>query len=409
MSGSKKNAQDSGIALIVVMVALAIVTAIVTEIGYGAHVDAASAANARDELRAHYLARSALNLSRLLLKVQERVIEPNRAFVGDLQILEFAPMLMGAFASGGDEAAGLGDLLGLDLSGARGLGLEAGGTFLLEAKAEDGKININCGGGLAQAAQKDRLAGQLGALFLPAQFNPLFEQRKADGQYMDRVQTIQAIIDYTDLDEALYGSQGASEDYRYEAQRDPYKIKNSPFDTPLELNLVQGVDDVFMAAFEESFTTWGSCATVNVNEANALVLAILIISHAQNPEQFQNIQGVMEAIVLAQYLVTLRSLFFGMGISDKQQFIDVVQNPESIEALVAAFLPPGTLPPAPSGIPVKAAELSQAISVGKRRIWQLVAHGEAGRVQKTITAVWDVDRISTTERARGGWVYWREE
>lgn len=404
-----RGRKDAGVALVTVLVVLAIVTAIVAEIGYSAHVDAAAAANARDDLRAHYLARSSLGLSRLLLKVQERVVDPNRAFIGDLQILQFAPMLLGAFAGGvqGEGAQELGGFLGLDLSQAKGLGLE-GGTFSLEASSEDGKINVNCGGGLAPPVQKDRLAAQLAMLFLPAQFNPLFEQPRPDGTHMDRVQMIQAILDYTDLDEQLYGAQGAPEDYRYSALRDPYETKNQPLDTLEELHLVQGVDDAFMEAFEESFTAWGGCATVNVNEANALVLAILIMQYAQNPDEFQSAQRVLEALALAQYLVTLRSLFFGMGISDKQQFVDFVQNPEAAEALLAAFLPPGLLPPPPSGIPLNP-QITQAISVGKRRTWKLVATAEVGRVQKHITAVWDAERPSPSAGGRGAWVYWREE
>lgn len=404
----QRTPDENGIALVVVLVVLAIVTAIVTETSYQAHVDLASAANARDDLRAHYLARSSMNLSRLLLKVQERVLDPARSFLGDMQILEYAPMLLGAFANGGEEAEGLGSLLGLDMKDAKGLGIE-NGTFSLEADAEDGKINVNCGGGLATETQKERLAGRLAALFLPAQFNPLFEQPKADGTRMDRVQMIQAIIDYTDLDEALFGTQGAAEDYRYETLRDSYKIKNGPFDTLEELQLVQGVDDTFMDAFAASLTIWGPCATVNVNEANALVLAILIIQNAANPDEFQNPQRVLEALTLAQYLVALRTLFFGMGTSDERQFVDFVQNPEQAEALLAVFLPPGSMPPPPPGIQLNVQSMAAAITVGKRRIWRLVASAEVGKVKKRITGVWDVDKVSPNEAVRGGWVYWKED
>ena len=39
-------------------------------------MDVAQAANARDELRAHYLARSAMELSRMLIKIQLKFVEP---------------------------------------------------------------------------------------------------------------------------------------------------------------------------------------------------------------------------------------------------------------------------------------------------------------------------------------------
>ena len=57
---------ERGVAMLVVLTWLALMIALVSEFTYGTTVDAAQAANARDELRAHYLARSSVNLSRLL-------------------------------------------------------------------------------------------------------------------------------------------------------------------------------------------------------------------------------------------------------------------------------------------------------------------------------------------------------
>ena len=50
--------------------------ALVGEFTYGTTVDAAQAANARDEVRAHYMALSSVNLSRLLIKIQQRFVDP---------------------------------------------------------------------------------------------------------------------------------------------------------------------------------------------------------------------------------------------------------------------------------------------------------------------------------------------
>ncbi len=406
--GATRN--ESGVALVMVVVVLAIVAVVIAEIGYGAHVDLASARNARDDLRAHYLARSALNLSRLLLKIQEKMIDPNRNFVGDLQILEYAPVLLGAFSGGAADSSGMAEMVGIDLQAAKGIGLEGGGTFTLDASSEDGKVNVNCGGALASQTQKDGLAVALALLFLPAEFNPIFEQPDAEGNHMDRAQMIQAIIDWTDFDETLYGTQeSAPEDYRYESLRDPYPTKNQPFDTLEELHLVQGVGDEFMSRLKGSMTVWGGCGTVNVNEADALVLALLIIQYAREPDEFQSPQRILEALQLGSYAVTLRSLLFGMGITDVQQFIDFVQGPEQALGPLIALLPPGTLPPPPPGIAVDQRSLASAITVGKRRVWKLVASAEVGRVRKRIDAVWDAAKISLAGRGRGGYVYWREE
>src|SRR5207302_3904901 len=62
-----------GVALILVLTTIAILTSIAVDFGYQSRVSLRLTENARDELRAYYLARSAVNLSRLLLHFQKQV------------------------------------------------------------------------------------------------------------------------------------------------------------------------------------------------------------------------------------------------------------------------------------------------------------------------------------------------
>ena len=62
--------------MLIVLTWLALMISVIGEFTYGTSVDAAQAANARDELRAHYLAVSSVNLSRLLIKIQAQFIDP---------------------------------------------------------------------------------------------------------------------------------------------------------------------------------------------------------------------------------------------------------------------------------------------------------------------------------------------
>jgi len=65
--------QARGVALILVLTTVAILTSIGVDFSYGSRVSLRLAENSRDELRAYYLARSAVNLSRLLLYFQRQV------------------------------------------------------------------------------------------------------------------------------------------------------------------------------------------------------------------------------------------------------------------------------------------------------------------------------------------------
>ena len=168
----RKVSPQAGFALLVVMTTVAVLGAVVGEFGYNARVELEAAANARDTLRAEYLARSGINLSRLLIKVQTKVIDPLNKMGGgsDIQIIEFAPYLLAAFGGGEDERKSMGELLGFDTTKMQGLGVGRGGSFDVALGTEDGKINLNCGGGIgAQVAQAVPPAGASGSGSQPAQ------------------------------------------------------------------------------------------------------------------------------------------------------------------------------------------------------------------------------------------------
>ena len=70
--------RQEGVALLSVLLVLALLATATADFAYNTEVDLAAASNARDDLRAHYLSRSAINLARILLRVQEKLIDPNR-------------------------------------------------------------------------------------------------------------------------------------------------------------------------------------------------------------------------------------------------------------------------------------------------------------------------------------------
>jgi hypothetical protein len=404
------------VALISALVALVVLGTAAADFAYNTQVDLASAVNARDDLRAHYLSRSGVNLSRLLLRVQQRLIDPNAKMLGgmDLQIADYAPLLVSAFNSK-EGAEALGSLLGVEGGGIKGLGIDMG-SFDLSMESLDGKLNLNCGGGPSSTGPSGmRFAAALASLILPPRYNRLFEQQDEKGQYADRLEVMRAIIDWADTDTAMFGT-SAAEDYRYNTGKDPYEIKNSYYDTVEEVRLVKGVGDDFMAAFGRSFTVYGDCK-VNLNLASVPLLTALVLQFAaEGQEQHLRPENLT---LLARLLKHLRS-YFG-GFADLKAFKQAVENPTV--AAAAAFAGTGdddkasqevrAQLPTVRGIKLKD-EIKEAVVVGgPRRIWRINATAKVGRVRRKITAVWDMKYISFQAKRHnmgpGGFLYWREE
>src|SRR5205823_4233159 len=129
------------------------------------------------------------------------------------------------------------------------------------------------------------IAGAVAALISDPRFNYLFEYPDANGQIIDRIEVVRAIIDFIDPDPTLYGTPSSAEDYRYDQLVDPYYIKNNKLDTLEELHLVKGVGDEFMELFGSALTVYGSdpagASTVNLNDADAVLIKALIRQYAK--------------------------------------------------------------------------------------------------------------------------------
>jgi Type II secretion system (T2SS), protein K len=412
----ERSAGERGVALIATVIVIVVIATAAADFAYNTQVDLSSATNSRDDLRAHYLARSGVNLSRLLLRVQQRIVDPKRKYLGgmDLQVADYAPLLMSAFNSR-EGAEALGSLLGIESGGIKGLGVDTG-SFDLEMESLDGRLNLNCGGGTNSGSSNVvRFAAALASIMLSTRYNRLFEEPDEGGQYADRLEVMRAIIDWADQDTVMFGSSGV-EDYQYNQSKDPYEIKNHYYDTVEELRLVKGVDDDFMAAFGDAFTVYGSCK-VNINLAEAPLITALIIQHAATPNdpalRWENIT------MLSLFIVHIRD-FLG-GYPDMKSFIRAVEAPSDV-AMQAFAVGAGEDAseqmkynlPRVRGVKLKQKTLQEAIVVGgPRRIWRITASAKVGRIEKKIVSVWDMKYVSFQAKRHnmgpGGFLYWREE
>jgi general secretion pathway protein K len=335
-----------GVALLLVLSSLTILTVMLTEIQDENAAELSSALTARDAVIAEYAARSAVNLSRLLIASEptiRKTLAPMLALLmgggaPQIPVWDYTDRVMGAFndAEGAEAFKSLG---GFDLTQGKNLGMKGAG-FEIKVVDEDSKINLNepaRGGAFGQA----RLASELIGLMGGAQNNPLFEGRDADGQFSDRQAICSSVIDWADPDAETYvcdpnnptAQSAAAEDSFYDLLKRPYSRKNAAFDSLEELHKLRGFSDDFWATFIEpdpdrpekrTVTVWGQ-GTINVNTANAQTLLAFICATAPQARQCADPAEAQKFLML---ITMMRSITPG-GVpmfSSPQKFLDALAN-----------------------------------------------------------------------------------
>jgi len=336
--GRKPRRKDErGVALLLVLGAITVLTVFLTELQQETTAELASAISDRDSLKAEYLAKSAINLSRLLI-ASEEAVRPmivqgqiglmlqflTKGPPGQMPIWENANELLGLFNdhTGAEEFVAAS---GMDISSGKNLGV-SGGHFEFKIIDEEGKLNINVSAS-GSAGAEVQMVNQLSALL--ATKPALFEQLDPDGQQSDLRSVCGAIIDWADpneqavvCDPLLSGPSGtAPEDNYYQMIGLPYRRKNAAFDSLDELRMVRGVGDAFWENLIEpdperpenrNVTVWGQ-GKVNVNSANADVLLSTICAYAlpektpmcnmQDPTSSLHRMGFINAVSFVRSIV----------------------------------------------------------------------------------------------------------
>lgn len=421
--------KERGIALVMVMIAISIVLAITNQFGTNATIDMMSAANYRDQMRAHFLARTALNVSELVIRMQQRV---ESKFKG-VDITEFADTLMMAFCGNREEIS---EILGVPVEQVKGLGGEIGGCGLMPAiTTDDAKINLNCALSTTPEGYKAVRDRVTNLISFPA-YDPVFDEEDAEGWRRNRETQAAALLDYIDKDSSRFQDRGTSEDYGYESLKDDYKPKQQALDSTGELKLVRGVDDRFWSLFGKSFTVYGGCkVTINSVEEVPLLASILAQGAANDADRVNQ----QKLYALAAIIIKARE--FGVTFKDVDAFIKFVKDPDAeftsslpttggqsqstispvTQIAQALGLPPGQK----LGIELTKAKLPP-LEFKARRTFRVSAYGEVNRAQvdakgnpifppvrRTITGVWDTKPTAQNARkpgaGAGAWVYLREE
>jgi len=411
--GGKQYFSERGVALLIVSVSLSIIMLLTAEFGTNTTIDYFTATNARDNVRAEFLARSGQNLGKLIIRVQTDLVDKYRKQMnlGDLQLADYTGLFMSAFGGSKDEMQSLAS--GFGLGGAKdikGLGLEAG-EFNVTITTDDGKINLNCARGGTRTRQT--LQTKLEALFYFDAFNPVFESKTADGWQRDRARQVAALIDYIDEDQNKYDAPGASEEDDYQSLKDRYSPKNNYIDSVGEIRLIRGVDDRFWTLFGGQFTAYGECRENVAAIQDPKLVAALIFLSAKNAED-PVLRDMNKLWALARRVVEARGM--GVFFDDLNAFRDFVKNPDGALAdmMESRGLNSDPATAAMEGVELDNAKLAQIAYAGPRRVYRIESDAKIGVVTKKITAVWDVNVVPQNSRdpqanPKGAYVFWREE
>jgi type II secretory pathway component PulK len=430
--------RESGVAMLLSIAMLALLIALTSEFTYGTSIHAMQAANARDELRAHYLARSAVSISRLLIKIQSRFVAPVMkqaqqllASSGSdlplsLRVTDYAGPIMGFFGGSKEEVSMLGGLIGLDVTQAKGLGLKSG-RLDAEITAEDGKIDINCGGGTSSELERQSMVARLlYALVMSPRYDKLFTEANKDGRFIDRTEIARAILDWADGDYQMFAlERGAStgpEDYRYDTPPDPYRAHDNSYDTVDEVGLVRGMNGAVLEAMLPYLTVYagaqGQSCKVNLavvkGDCTPLLVGLVRAAMIKDPNKPPADPTVLDDTRLYPLASILCERGTAVGFDSLDTIVGVLKNPA---ASIARDDPRYQLMQSMRGINIEKRDLESVAYVGEPRVYRIVATGEAGKVKKKITAIIDTSRSVATpvtrnpasEKASGVLQYWREE
>jgi general secretion pathway protein K len=182
----------------------------------------------------------------------------------------------------------------------------------------------------------------------------MFSARDADGQYTTRLDIVSAMIDWWDYDEerTLFDpgngtvAVGGSEDDVYSTFRDPYVVKNAPFDSLEEIRLIRGVGDDFWATFvetesedprERKITIYASGA-VNANFAPPQVLHARLCSLLTETPQPLCADTAQWAAFVA-LLSTLRAIVHNVPLfPNADEFLNFVSGTGRVYTMLTGML-----------------------------------------------------------------------
>lgn len=291
----KKRKQKRGVALIMVMVITTVLSAIAADLENESQVNLRAAANARDELQAHFHARSALELELFVLRFQNMLKQTIGKFL-PIPLFELSGFLVSS-----DTLKGV---LERDPTPKdepdpdRSFNFDApfgdfqGSFWIDEVIDENRKLNLH--GNFGTGCQ-NFLHLLMAAVFDDPKYDVLFENLgDTRDPIRNRLELIANITDWIDRDKNVdtvciltqdQSVSSVSEDTRYNnlPYNAVYDPKNGMMNSVEELRMIPGVNDAFMRIFSKYFTVWSDNVGINMQTAEDFMILAVIRAISPGP------------------------------------------------------------------------------------------------------------------------------
>ena len=298
ISLQSRQKKRSGVALLVAITTVALLTVIATEITYISRMRLLTASNQRDRVQAYWLAKSGAGIYQLILTADKQlgksdliaqfglgdslwqVIPPintgwmRMLFVNDnagtsvdeedIETFKKEGTVSEKVAEESRSAGVFNDRNFLDFAG----------DFSAEVIDMESKIDINQMGSEGENIQGSPTAQRIYALMSGEDNDFWFQERN-----IDRWEIIGNLKDWIDADGYRSGGLGGQEDSLYANEDPPYLTKNAKFDTTDEIRLIDGWSGEVYEKFGDKLTIWSN-GKFNLNSFDEEMHRALIRSAA---------------------------------------------------------------------------------------------------------------------------------
>lgn len=323
--------ERKGIAILVVIAALMIMTVLITELVYASRVRYMVAIHERDRVQAYWLARSGVNMHQLILLANKEIsnnpqIKQGLEMFGMGGTFEFwsipfvqnmnTGLLRMLLTGGGDIDSVDDDVVEEFEKTGRFEGdeeeqsssifndrdfLAFEGDFSSEISDHESKVNINyfavetnATGTPPTTAQESPTGQFLFALMSKEDDLTWFRQRN-----IDPWEVIGNLKDWVDQDTVRSGGRGGYEDTLYNTLDPPYLTKNAPFDSMDEIRLVAGWEGEVCDRYCDKLSIYGNeQGQINMNTMDDTFILALVNHCVEGgtPLRLQQIQDGMQRL-----------------------------------------------------------------------------------------------------------------